>query len=85
VNKIPTLDFSLIQKEWKVLLAAMEFKLEREFPVEASSAKQLIHYTFKVARNSHNTVMYICADKPKDPFRSISYSVSCPPMVRSAG
>jgi hypothetical protein len=85
MQKRRTLDFSLIQKGWETLLAAMELKIEREFPAEheASGARVVLYFTFKVARNAYKTVLYICADKPKDPFRLLSYSVSCPPIVRS--
>jgi hypothetical protein len=80
-----SLDFSLIQEKYEVLLAAMELKLDREFPPghDASGAKVVLYFTFKVARNTYKTVMFICADKPKDSSRLLSYSVSCPPIVRS--
>src|SRR5437762_495310 len=82
---IPTLDFSLIQDKWQTLLLALGFKLEREFPAkhEASGARAVLYLTWKVAHNTYNTILFICGDKPPDPFRRPEYVVSCLTMVRT--
>jgi hypothetical protein len=66
-TETPTLDFSRIQEPWEILLKAMELKIEREFPKghEASGAREVLYFTFKVARNTYKTIAFLCAGKPK--------------------
>src|SRR5262245_54158652 len=79
------LDFSIIQKDFDTLMKAVELKLEREFPADASTtgAREVLWLTFKIALNTYRTILYICADTPHEPDRQLVYSVSCPPMVRT--
>lgn len=63
----------------------MTLKLEREFPADlaSSGAREFLWLTFRVASNTYNTIVFLCADKPPDPLRRPEYTVSCPPLVRT--
>jgi len=79
------LDYGVIQDDWMSLLKGMTLKLEREFPPNLAStgAREFFWLTFRVALNTYNTLVYICADKQPDPFRKLEFTISCPPLVRT--
>jgi hypothetical protein len=79
------LDYGVIKNDWTSLLKGMALKLEREFPSALASqgAREFFWLTFRVALNTYNTLVFICADKQPDPFRKLEFTISCPPLVRT--
>ena len=77
------LDFSKIERDWTTLTAAIELKLEREFPERLhEGAGPLLWTLVKVARNTEHAVRFLCADTPQDLLRPDKLVMACPPLVR---
>jgi hypothetical protein len=79
------LDYGVIQRDLMSLLNGMTLTLERTFPADSASsgAREFFWITFRVALNTYNTIVFICAEKPPDPFRKLEFAISCPPLVRT--
>lgn len=81
-----TLDFSVITQPLDSLLAALENKIEREWPVRlahVSGANALFLLTLRAASVTYRSVRWLCADKPPDPDRRLEYSITVPPLNRT--
>lgn len=79
-------DFSVITQPLDSLLAALENKIEREWPVQLASvrgARELFLLTLRTAGATYRSVRWLCADKPPDPDRRLEYSISVPPLNRT--
>ncbi len=80
------IDFSVITRPLDSLLAALENKIEREWPVHLAGirgAHALFLLTLRTSTATYRSVRYLCADKPPDPDRRLEYSVSVPPLNRT--
>jgi hypothetical protein len=85
-KKTPTaLDFKLVERPLDMLLAALANKIEREWPRQPriKGARELFLITTKISEVTYRSVRWICADKPRDPFRRVEYSISVPPLNRT--
>lgn len=81
-----SLDFGVITEPLDSLLAALENKIEREWPVRFASvhgARALFLLTLRTAGATYRSVRWLCADKPPDPDRRLEYSISVPPLNRT--
>jgi len=81
-----SLDSSVITQPLDLLLAALENKIEREWPSPFASvrgARELFLLTLKTAGATYRSVRWLCADKPPDPDRRLEYSISVPPLNRT--
>jgi hypothetical protein len=80
------MDFSVLLEPLDSLLAAIENKIEREWPMRfrgVIGARELILMIVKTANVTYRSVRYLCAEKPPDPFRRPEYSMSVSPLNRT--
>ena len=80
------LDYGLIKDPLLYLFEAIANKLEREWDSRyrhVDSASIMFFQNFRNAINTYNTILYICADIPKDPDRRPIYALSLPPLTRT--
>jgi hypothetical protein len=83
---VPNLDARVILEPLDALLAALENKIEREWPTRfrgVLGAPQLVLVTLKTANVTYRSIRFLCADKPADTFRKPEYSISVPPLNRT--
>lgn len=79
------LDFEVVEKPLNELLEASANFLERDWPVRYSSldSARVIFYTrMRLVINTYVSIMWLTADKPKDPRRNMLV-LSTPPLVRT--
>jgi hypothetical protein len=82
----PSLDFAVIQQPLDSLLAALENKIDREWPADLRiilGARELFLLTLKTANVTYRSIRFLCADKPPDPARRLEYSISVAPLNRT--
>lgn len=82
----PDLHFSVIQEPLDLLLAALENKIEREWPAGLGSiqgARELFLLTLRTANVTYRSIRFLCADKPPDPLRRLECCLSVPPLNRT--
>jgi Family of unknown function (DUF5677) len=80
------LNYQVIKPELLNLFEATATLLERKWnPRYASvdSARVIIYQLIKIATNTYQTIVYICADTPKDHERKPSYALSLAPLTRT--
>jgi hypothetical protein len=80
------LDFSVIQEPLDLMLAALENKIDREWPANLrgiQGARELFLLTLKTANVTYRSIRFLCADKPPDPLRKLEYCLSVPPLNRT--
>jgi hypothetical protein len=80
------LDYKVVDEPLASLSTALLNKLEREWPpalARVDGAQTLFRCLSFVAAMTCQTVVYICADKPDDPARKLSFASSAPPLLRS--
>ena len=68
------------------MLAALGYKLEREWPANLSNilgARELFLLTLRLAEVTYLSIRFLSADKPPDPNRKLEYCLSVPPLNRS--
>ncbi len=81
-----SIDFKVIGEPLDSLLAALEHKIEREWPARfasVSGARELFLLTLRTANATYRSVRWLCAEKPSDPDRRLDYCVSVPPLNRT--
>jgi hypothetical protein len=79
-------DFSVILNPLDSLLAAIENKIEREWPAQfrgVLGARELVLVTLKTANITYRSIRFLCAEKSSDPFRRLEYGISIPPLNRT--
>src|SRR5215470_12103634 len=77
---------TLILEPLDSLLAALENKLEREWPKRLAGirgAHELFLLTLRTAATTYRSVRYLTADTPPDPARRLEYCISVPPLNRT--
>lgn len=82
----PSLNASVITEPLDSLLAALENKLEREWPArfaKVPGARELFLLTLRTANATYRSVRYLAAETPPDPNRRLEYCVSIPPLNRT--
>lgn len=80
------LEFEVVREPLEGLSAATIANVERSLPPAITGvvgAPPFLVLMTKVAETTFSTIRYICADKPEDPARRLSFAVSVPPLVRS--
>jgi hypothetical protein len=80
------LEFEVIREPLEGLSAAAIANVERSVPAAITNvvgAPPFLVLMTKVAETTFSTIRYICADKPEDPARRLSFALSVPPLVRS--
>lgn len=80
------LDYGVIKDKLLYLFEAIANKLEREWSPRyrhVNSGDIMFFQMFRNAINYYNTILFICADIPKDPDRKPIYSLSLPPLTRT--
>jgi hypothetical protein len=77
------LDFKVIAQDLDNLLAALENKLEREAAKIDPMARGYFLTGSRIVRNTWNTILYFCADRPADPLRKREFALSAAPLNRS--
>jgi hypothetical protein len=80
------LDYNVIKAELNSVFESTANKIEREWPetyAVVDSARELFLLTIRIAINTYNTIVYICADKPEDYRRDRRFSLSVPPLNRT--
>lgn len=81
-----TVDWKVIGEPLDQALKALENKIEREWPKEFSSyggAQEVVLFTLKAAKNTYQTIRWICADKPHYEDRKLEYCVTVPVLART--
>jgi hypothetical protein len=82
----PNLDASVITEPLDSMLAALGYKVEREWPASLSNiqgAKTLFLLTLRIAEVTYLSIRFLSADKPPDPNRKLEYCLSVPPLNRA--
>src|SRR5437660_250343 len=82
----PRIDFKVIGEPLDSLLAALENKIEREWPerfAKVGGARELFLLTLRTANATYRSIRWLCAEKPPDPQRRLDYCVSVPPLNRT--
>jgi hypothetical protein len=82
-NELP---FEAIRERLDSLLTATANKLEREYPADPGSDRDLgglLRCFVLVAQNTYMTMRYFCADKPDDPARKPQFALSGGPLART--
>jgi len=80
------LDFNVIGEPLNKLLIAVGNKRSREWPSQYSNvigAQQLFVMHVRIARVTYLSALYLSADKPPDPMRSLEFGASIPVLNRS--
>lgn len=80
------LDYQKVKRELVTLFEATANKLEREWPeryARVDSARVIFYQSVRIAINTYNTILWICADTPKDPDRKPVYALSLAPLTRT--
>jgi hypothetical protein len=80
------LPYGVIQEQFTTLLTFTVNMLEREWSPRyrnVDSARVLFFQEFRNAINTFHTILYICADTPKDPHRLPIFALSLPPLTRT--
>jgi hypothetical protein len=80
------LDYQKVNRELVTLFEATANKLEREWPARyanVDSARVIFYQSVRIAINTYNTILWICADTPKDPDRKPVYALSLAPLTRT--
>lgn len=78
------LPYGVIQEQFTTLLTFFSNKLEREPRyVNVDSSPQLFLQEFRNAFNTFHTIVFICADTPKDPHRHKRFALSISPLTRT--
>lgn len=82
-NELP---YGVIEGPFTGLITFMGNTLERDRNFRyrhVDSAQEVLSQEFRNAINTFNTIVYICADSPRDPLRLPIYSLSLPPLTRT--
>jgi hypothetical protein len=83
IPKERTLDYKDVKVPLNNLMLSFINKIEREFPyADIGGAKLIFRRLAYIAQNTHNSIVFLCAELPKDPFRKIEYSLSAMPLLR---
>jgi len=80
------LDFGVLLNPLDSLLAALENKVEREWPARfrgVLGARELVLVTLKTANVTYRSIRFLCAEKPPDPTRKLEYCISVSPLNRT--
>jgi hypothetical protein len=87
MNPEPTnLDASVITEPLDSLVAALAYKIEREWPASLANirgGRELFLLTLRTADVTSRSIRYLCAERPFDPNRIIEYCLSVPPLNRT--
>ena len=81
------LPFNAFGPELRNLLTAAANKLHREWPdgrARHPASREMLLSLVLVATNLYTSILYLCADSPKDPFRKPEFALATPPMSRVA-
>lgn len=81
-----TIAWKVIGEPLDQILITLENKIERDWPHALSAyggSREIVLFTFKVAKNTYSTMRWICADKPHYDDRKLEYSVAVPPLART--
>ena len=85
-NVGPSLDFKVFGQRFESLAAACANKIEREWPRQFSGIPlgQIFFLGhIKAATNIYETVLFICAEKRRDPFQKPEFSLVLQPPLRT--
>ncbi len=83
IPKERTLDYKDVKGPLKDLMLSFINKIEREFPYKEIEGAQVIFRRLAyIAQNTYNSIVFLCAESAKDPFRKIEYSISAMPLLR---
>lgn len=85
-NQVQDLDYQKIKRELLTLFEATANKLEREWDAryaDVDSGRVIFFQLIRIAINTYNTIVWICADSPKDPDRKPIYALSLAPLTRT--
>jgi len=80
------LDFTVIREPIESLAEATILGVERALPVALQAVPgslAVLLMLAKLVETTFSTIRYICAEKPEDPARRISFATSTPPLLRS--
>jgi len=80
------LDASVITEPLDSMVAALGYKLEREWPANRTNilgARELLLLTLRTADVTSRSIRWLCADKPVDSNRRLEYCLSVPPLNRT--
>lgn len=80
------LDFAVIREPLEKLAAGTILNLERAVPSEMArvlGAPAVLLMLAKTAETTFSAIRYLCAEKPEDQPRRISFASSTPPLLRS--
>ncbi len=83
--ELPVLPYGTISPEFENLLTATVNKADREWPVrwkDLPGAKFIVESCARVTKNTHLSIRYLCADKPRPDWK-VEFALSAGPMVRS--
>lgn len=82
-----TLDFNLVKEPLETLLIATANKLDREWDYkrypDVDSARVVFVVRVRLVINTYKTILYTCAEFPKDPLRDKKMVLAVAPLVRS--
>ena len=85
-QKRDELDFAVIGEPLRTLLLATGNKIEREWPAhlrQISGAREFFLLTVRTTEITYRSVLWLAADKPKDPDRKPEFALSIPPLART--
>lgn len=78
------LDFKVIKTKLDNIIEYFINKIERDFPLKKlKHGRELFAGFVKISKNTYNSILYLCAEKPVNYYRKPEYVFSSLPLVRT--